>query len=125
MIDFYKNTWHGGFDGTDEELSTLLLRAGDIVDNAIALSGYTISTAPDIFSERVKKAVCAQADFIESNGGVDSLTEGSYASATLGRFSYSESLQSGSESATVSNLCALSLEYLAPTGLLYKGAAIL
>ena len=78
MINFYKNTWCGSFDGTDEELSLLLSRCTDIVNNAIAFSGYTVDTVPDIFKARVSKAVCAHADYIDNNGGIDSLTDNSY-----------------------------------------------
>lgn len=121
---FYKDVWKGSFDGSDdEELSLLLSRSADVVNNAIALSGYTVDTVPEIFKERVCKAVCAHADYIDSNGGVESLTDGAYNSVSLGKFSYSADA-SGSKDSTVT-LCPLAQGYLAPTGLLYRGAEIL
>lgn len=124
MLDFYKNDWHGSFDGTDEELTQLLSRAADIVDNAICMSGYTVSTASEIYGERVKKAVCAQTDYIISLGGAESLTEGSYSSVSLGKFSYSGSSSGDSESSSAASLCELAESYLLPTGLLYRGVSV-
>ncbi len=126
MLHFYKEQWHGSFDGSDEELSLLLSRAVDIINNAIAFSGYTVDTAPQPLSERVCKAVCAQADYIVSNGGVESLTDSTYNSASLGKFSYSvDSSGNGNNVNNSSALCPLAEEYLAPTGLLYKGVNVM
>lgn len=124
MIDFYKNNWCGSFDGTDEELSLLLSRAADIVNNAIAFSGYTADNVPDIFRVRVYKAVCSHADYIDNNGGLEGLTDNAYNSVSLGKFSYSANTSDnkGFDSIT---LCPLAQEYLVPTGLLYRGAAVL
>ena len=63
MVDpaYYKDSWHGGFDGSEEDLRILLSRASDAVDASITMSGYTVNTAPDAVAENVKKAVCAQA----------------------------------------------------------------
>ena len=124
MLDYYKNNWNLKYSGTDEELTQLLERASDIVDNAICMSGYTVDSVPDLYCVRVKKAVCAQADYIISHGGVDSLTEGSFASATLGKFSYSENTSSSGGTSPV-DLCDLAAAYLAPTGLLYRGVTVL
>ena len=124
MTGFYKNTWHGAFDGTDEELALLLSRSCDVVNNAIAFSGFTVDTVPEVYKTRVCKAVCAHADYIDSNGGTKSLTENSYSSVSLGKFSYSADSSGDSDNGAVS-LCPLALGYLAPTGLLYRGAAIL
>ncbi len=116
MNDFYRNNWHGTFDGSEEELTLLLSRARDIIDNAIYLSGVTVDTVPDVHRERVYKAVCAQADRIEANGGVGTLTESGCSSLSLGQFSCSVDLTGSLEP-----LCLLSYEYLHPTGLLYRG----
>ncbi|MBR6618633.1 MAG: hypothetical protein IKL00_12315 [Oscillospiraceae bacterium] len=124
MLDFYRNEWHGSFNGTEEELSLLLSRAADAVNNAIILSGYTVDSVPEILKQSVCKAVCAQADYIESQGGVESLTEGSYSSVTLGRFSYSDGTQNGAVSASGGSLCILAKDYLESTGLLYRGVAV-
>ncbi len=118
MTDFYINVWQGAFEGTDEELSLLLSRSCDIVNNAIAFSGYTVETVPEIYKDRVYKAVCSHADYIDSIGGVECMSESGYSSASLGKFSYSAD---GSADNSPFNLCQLARGYLAPTGLLYRG----
>lgn len=124
MVDpaYYKDNWHGSFDGSEEELRILLSRAADAVNIAITMSGYTVHTVPDMVAENVKKSVCAQADYIEAQGGVSCMADaGSVVSATIGKFSY----QSGaSGSAAGSMLCSLAYQYLIPTGLLYRGCML-
>lgn len=123
IIDFYKNQWKGKFDGSDEELKMLLSRTADIVDNAIALSGYTAETVPETLKTRVFKAICAHADYISNNGGVDSLTDTSYSSVSLGKFSYSADSSGNTDNGALT-LCPLAAGYLAPTGLLYRGVTV-
>lgn len=127
MTGFYHNQWNGSFDGTEEELALLLSRAADIVDNAISISGYTVKTVPQLWHDRVYKAVCAQADFIEAQGGAESLTESPYSSVTLGKFSYTKAASNASENTSGTSaevLCPLAHSYLAPTGLLYRGVTV-
>lgn len=121
MTEFYKTQWKGTFDGTDEELSLLLSRSCDIVDNAISFSGFTVRSVPEEFQTRVYKAVCSQADFITANGGIESLTESGYSSVSLGRFSYSADTSAENNP---HRLCPLAYAYLAPTGFLYRGVGI-
>lgn len=125
MLDFYKTEWHGSFDGTDEELSRLLSRASDTVNHAIYMSGCTVEQVPESVRVPVYKAVCAQVDYIESCGGIESMTEGGYSSVTLGKFSYSGGATAGEQSSSAASLCTMSQDYLMPTGLLYRGVAVL
>ena len=118
MINYYADTWHGNFDGSAEDLTVLLSRAADAINNVIAFSGYTVDTAPDVVADNVKKAVCAQADYIDAQGGVSCLADSSgVSSATIGKFSYQSSAQ-GDQAA---ELCNQAYQYLAPTGILYRG----
>lgn len=119
---FYKDVWKGSFDGSDEEQGKLLSRACDVVDNAIAYSGYTSGTVPDVYKTRVCKAICAHADYISSTGGTEGLTDNSYNSVSLGKFSYSADTSGVGNGALT--LCPLAVGYLAPTGLLYKGVDV-
>lgn len=123
MLRFYKEQWHGSYDGCEEELQYLLDRAADVINNAIAFSGYTVDTVPNMFSGIVRKAVCAQADYIEANGGRTSLSEDGLNSAALGRFSYSTG--SSDSSGSSSELCRLARNYLESTGLLYRGVDVI
>lgn len=122
MVDFeyYTDTWGGSFSGTDGEFNALLSRSIDVVDNAIFLTGVTVATVPTIWQDRVYKAVCSQIDYIDSNGGVDSMTDGSYGSVSLGKFSYSADTTGGANG-SATKLCDMATSYLLPTGLLYRG----
>ena len=127
LTEFYRQRWDGGFSGTDElELKKLLSRAADVVNNAIYLSGWTVESVPYKLQDRVYKAVCAQADYIDSCGGVDCMNESSGGSMSLGRFSYSDgSSSSGGSEERACHLCGQAEDYLLPTGLLYKGVRVL
>lgn len=119
--DYYINEWGGTFDGSERELETLLSRASDVIDNAIYLSGKSVADSSD---SRVLKAICAQADYIISCGGIDCMNENGGGSVTLGKFSYSDG-GGGSSSALPCFLCEQAETYLLPTGLLYKGVSVL
>ena len=123
MIDFeyYTDTWGGSFSGTEGEFNTLLSRAIDVVDNTIFLTGVTVATVSTTWQDRVYKAVCSQIDYIDSNGGVSSMTDGSYGSVSLGKFSYSADTTGGANGGSSNTLCNMATSYLIPTGLLYRG----
>lgn len=122
MIDYeyYTDTWGGSFSGTEGEFNALLSRAVDVVDNAIFLTSVTVATVSTTWQDRVYKAVCSQIDYIDSNGGVSSMTDNSYGSVSLGKFSYSADT-TGSASSNATKLCDMATSYLLPTGLLYRG----
>lgn len=118
--DFYTNEWHGEYNGAD--LNKLIDYSCDVVNNAIAYSGFLVSSVPDFFKSNVYKAVCSQVDFVVHNGGTDSLYQDSMTSVTLGKFSYTQG--NGNVSNAI-GLCDLSISYLLPTGLMYQGVDIL
>lgn len=123
IAEFYRSEWGGIFDGTDEELDILLNHAEIVVDEAVMMSGVTVSAAPEKLRDRLYMAVCAQVDSIEAAGGVYALSEsGSGGSVTLGKFSYSGGGVESSSGAC--ELCAHAQTILRPTGLLYKGVGV-
>ena len=124
LTDFYLNEWKGSYDGETgaDGLKLLLSRAADVVNNRIYLSGYTVETVPETLKTAVYKAVCAQADYIEYNGGVSAMSDnGDMSSVSLGKFSYSSG-SGGGFAKSASQLCEQAMNYLRPTGLLYRGA---
>ncbi len=126
IAEFYRSEWGGTFDGSDAELDALLKHAEFIVNEAVMMSGVTVSAAPEVYRDRLYMAVCAQADYIGAQGGVYALSEGSIGgSVTLGRFSYSGGSEGGSAAGAVCLLCAHAQTILRPTGLMYKGVEIL
>ena len=108
LTEFYRQRWDGGFSGTEMELKILLSRAADVVNNAIYLSGWTVESVPCRLEDRVYKAVCAQADYIDSCGGVDCMNESGGGSMSLGSFSYSDkgSASGGSSEDRACQLCS-------------------
>ena len=124
LMEFYRQNWDGGFSGTERELDLLLSRAADVIDNAIYISGITVKTVPLRWQDRVYKAVCAQADYIDSIGGIDCMNDSGRGTVTLGSFSYSDWNASTSSSGAC-ELCSQAESYLLPTGLLYKGVRVL
>lgn len=118
--EYYSANWGGWTDS--DELTAALKRAEIIVDREIFPSGYTVSTAPEVWRTAAQIAVCAQAEFILENGGVPALSETTDGgSVSLGKFSYSGGSSGSSGGSAVNSLCAQALALLEPTGLLYRG----
>ena len=88
IAEFYRSEWGGIFDGTDEELTALLRHAETVVDEAVMMSGVTVSAAPEKLRDRLYMAVCAQADSIEAAGGIYALSEFMTAAEIYQRISY-------------------------------------
>ncbi len=121
--EYYSANWGGWTDS--DELTAALKRAEIIVDREIFPSGYTVSTAPEVWRTAAQIAVCAQAEFILENGGVPALSETTDGgSVSLGKFSYSGGSSGSSGGSAVNSLCAQALALLEPTGLLYRGVRI-
>lgn len=121
--EYYSANWGGWVD--TEELTAALRRAEIIVDREIFPSGYTVSTAPEVWRTAAQNAVCAQAEFILENGGVPALSETTDGgSVSLGKFSYSGGSSGSSGGSAVNSLCAQALALLEPTGLLYRGVSL-
>lgn len=124
LINFYRTVWRGSFEGGDNELETLLSRAEDVVNNAIYLSGEEAESVSEAYKIKVFKAVCAQADYIDSVGGIESMSESTGGSVSLGNFSYTESGSGSSSDKMGCTLCKQAESYLMSAGLLYKGVSV-
>lgn len=126
LSEFYLNEWQGNFNGDNDALKVLLSRAADVVNNSIYLTGLTVETIPEVLRTAVYKAVCAQADYIEYNGGVAAMSDnGDMSSVSLGKFSYSSGAQGSSSAKSAVQLCEQAVGYLRPTGLLYRGVRVI
>lgn len=83
------------------------------------LSEESFAKMPENIRERVKKAVCAQIEYIENSGGMETLNEpGNIQSASLGKFSFSEATTDNTGKASYS---PIAVSFLRPTGLMYRG----
>lgn len=127
MIDaeYYLSEWDTAYDGDKNELNAIMRRAEAVVDGAIFLSGITVRSAPECLRERLKMAVCAQAEYIIESGGISALNEdNSGGSVSLGKFSYSAASPVEAADGSACALCRQAVNMLEPTGLLYKGVSI-
>ena len=80
----------------------------------------TILAMPEEVQEQIRKAVCAQIEYLDANGGSDMDNGADLQSAGLGKFNYTKA--SGASGSTQQSLYAPRAQrILAPTGLLYRG----
>lgn len=121
-FEYYRDTFRGRVADEATFLETEI-RACEVIDSKTmyqlaqrGLSYYT-SFAQDL----IKKAVCAQIDYIVANGGIDSVDEQTGGNVSLGKFSYNSSSTSDNTQTLSNTLCASSTNFLALTGLLYRG----
>jgi len=120
-FNYYKNTYRGTIDDVSE-FNRTSERASEIIDNITMyrIQQNGLSSFSELHQTLIKKSVCAQIDYIESLGGVDSLNEINMGSVSLGKFSYS-----GNSNKAMSIECPQSKNFLMLTGLLYRGIDVL
>lgn len=119
--DYYKETFRGeSVDPAD--FPSLCERAGELIEELTLyrLTPMTFLAMPKETQETVKKAVCAQIEYLDANGGSDLDNGSGIQSATLGKFSYSGS--AGANGSTEQSRISPRAERLLwPTGLTYRG----
>lgn len=120
-VDFtyYRDTFRGIV--TDEAtFLDLEVRASEIIDSITmySVAQTSLSNYATFIQEQFKKAVCAEIDYIDSNGGVNNIDDESNGSVSLGKFSYSNGSTSGSVASKIPHRVT---QYLALTGLMYRG----
>lgn len=118
--EYLKHNPDSGAETEAEIASVLEISEQVIYNHTMGRSGKYDSYPADV-QERIRKAICYQADYIFANGG-KSFVDGTIPeSATVGSFSYSLGGAEGSGGAAEIALCNVSLTYLLPTGLMYRG----
>lgn len=115
---YYRDVYKGA--DVYDDLGVLLDRASDIVRQHTLYRLDDVDSLPFFMQENVRKAVCAQAEFIDQNGGLEGLTTGSAASFSIGKFSMSAG-SAGGGSGRSPAAAPLMLSYLEAVGLLYRG----
>lgn len=123
--DYYLNDFHGELV-QEADFPSLAERAAETIEE---LCMYRIkesnmeSYSPDI-QERIKKAICAQIEYLDANGGSEMDNGVDIQSAGLGKFNYTKvSGTAGNQGQSIYSLRARRI--LAPTGLLYRGGGCL
>ncbi len=107
------------------DFPSLCERAGEIIEEMTMyrLTPVTFFAMPEDTQGRVKKAVCAQIEYLDANGGSDMDNGADLQSAGLGKFNYSKA--TGSDGDSKQSLYAPRAQRLLfPTGLLYRGGAL-
>lgn len=118
---YYNDTFHGE-PVDDADFPSLLERAIEIIEE---MCMYRISEANlDKYStdihERIRKAVCAQIEYLDANGGSEMDNGSDLQSAGLGKFNYTKA--SGVAGSTEQSIYSPRAQrILASTGLLYRG----
>lgn len=100
-------------------------RAEEIIEEMTMyrVTPVTFLVIPEDTQERIKKAVCAQIEYLDANGGSDMDNGVDIQSAGLGKFNYSRA--SGSDGSSSQSIYAPRAQrLLLPTGLLYRGGAV-
>jgi hypothetical protein len=117
---FYTQTFKGT-SITQEQFDSLAERASDVIDmvTSYILHGVEFTRFAQLIQTNVKKAVAAQIEYMNMQGGELSVHGGSPSSVNIGNFSYQEG--AGNEQQIVSPMV---IQYLRPTGLLYKGVSV-
>ena len=119
--DYYDEVFHGEpVDSAD--FPSLCDRAGELVEELTLyrLTPVTFPAMPESVQDLVKKAVCAQIEYLDANGGGDLDNGVGIQSATLGKFSYAGS--AGVNGSTEQSRFSPRAERIpCPTGLTYRG----
>lgn len=119
--EYYLNEY-GGEPVNESDFPGLRSRAEEIVEEMTRYRVTPISflALPEHIQEAVKKAVCAQLEYLDANGWSDLDNGCDLQSATLGKFNYSRA-SSGTGSTQQSIYSPRARRILMPTGLLYRG----
>lgn len=104
------------------DFPSLSERASEMVEEMTMyrVTPVTILAMPEKIQECVKKAVCAQIEYLDANGGSDMDNGNDLQGAALGKFNYTKA--SGADGNTQQSMYApRAIRLLVPTGLLYRG----
>ena len=118
--EYYNNNFIGeSVDKTD--FPRLLCRASEIIEEMcfFRVSETNLEQYSKDIQERIKKAVCAQIEYLDANGGSDMDMGNDFQSVGLGKFNYSKATTT--DGSTQPLYSPRAIRYLIPTGLLYRG----
>ena len=119
ITEEYYNEVYKGTPVDESELSVLIERASEIIDS-MAVYSIDMDKLPEFACELVRRAVAAEVEYLDENGGVSALSGGNIAQATLGKFSYSRGT-SGAFSVSGMPVAPMSISLLEKAGLLKRG----
>lgn len=118
---YYKDTFKGE-SVSPADFPSLCRRAEEIIEEMTMyrVSSTTFLSFSEDVQERIKKAVCAQIEYLDANGGSDMDNGADLQSAALGKFNYTKS--AGTNGSTKQSIYSPRAQrLLLPTGLMYRG----
>lgn len=121
---YYKSTFRGE-SVADTDFPSLRMRAEEIIEEMTMyrVSASSFPTFSVDVQERIKKAVCAQIEYLDANGGGDMDNGADLQSASLGKFNYTKS--AGANGSTKQSIYSPRAQrLLLPTGLMYRGGCL-
>ena len=118
-ISYYTDTFRGE-PVNETDFPSLCERASELVEEMCMhrISEQYMNSYPEDIQERIKKAVCAQIEYMDANGGSDTDNGADLQSAALGKFNYTRAVGSNGIQAAYA---PRAIRIMAPTGFLYKG----
>lgn len=123
--DYYLKDFHG--EAVQEaDFPSLVERAAEIIEELCMyrIQESNMESYSQDTQERIKKAICAQIEYLDANGGSDMDNGADIQSAGLGKFNYTRaSGNSGNQEQSI--YAPRAKRILAPTGLLYRGGRCL
>ncbi|GKT04517.1 head-tail connector protein [Furfurilactobacillus entadae] len=125
---FYQDTYHGQTITSDQDFARLEARAEDMVNEYANhyFDSHGLEDLPlDADRLNVKKAVCAQIEWFLDAGGVEELANakqsaGGLTHVSVGKFNYDKAASVSLPRGTAQR-SNVAINYLRPTGLLYRG----
>ena len=121
---YYKSTFQGE-SVLSADFPSLCQRAEEIIEEITMyrVSSKTFPTFSEDVQELIKKAVCAQIEYLDANGGSDMDNGADLQSAALGKFNYTKS--AGTNGSTMQSIYSPRAQrILLPTGLMYRGGCL-
>ena len=119
ITEEYYNEVYKGTPVDESELPRLIERASEVIDS-MALYNIDTEKLPEFAHELLRRAVAAEVEYLDENGGVSALSGGAVAQATLGKFSYSKGT-SGTFNVSGVPVAPMSISLLEKAGLLKRG----
>lgn len=119
--EYYHDTFRGE-SVNPSDFPVLLDRATEVIEELCMyrISESNLNKYGTDTQERIRKAICAQIEYLDANGGSDMDNGADLQSAGLGKFNYTKA-GSVSGSTQQSLYAPRAQRILAPTGLLYRG----
>lgn len=121
--DYFMNKYFPSAEIPDEDFIPLAERASDIVDE---LTMYKVKekgldSYSDFVQEQVKKAVCAQIEYM-NYGGIETVFGGGDKNGySIGNTSITQMRSGTNSDSSTQRVSKMTIKTLMPTGLLYRG----